>query len=122
VESHPERAQRIRRNAAALGVPALQVVTGRAPAVLAELPPPDAVFIGGGLTRAGVLEACVEALPPGGRLVANGVTVESETALAAARERFGGTLVRLQVARAEPVGGFLGWKPAMPVTIWSCDV
>ncbi|GAA4704506.1 bifunctional cobalt-precorrin-7 (C(5))-methyltransferase/cobalt-precorrin-6B (C(15))-methyltransferase [Pseudonocardia yuanmonensis] len=122
VEVHPERAQRIRRNAAALGVPALQVVTGRAPAVLADLPQPDAVFIGGGLTRPGVLEACVEALPPGGRLVANGVTVESEAALAAARERFGGTLVRLQVARAEPVGGFLGWKPAMPVTIWSTDL
>ncbi|WP_344419270.1 precorrin-6y C5,15-methyltransferase (decarboxylating) subunit CbiE [Pseudonocardia ailaonensis] len=119
IESDPVRAHRISVNAGRLGVPALQIVTGRAPAALTDLPTPDVVFVGGGLTRPGVLDACWAALPEGGRIVANGVTVETESALAAARERFGGTLVRLQVSRAEPVGGFLGWKPAMPVTIWS---
>ncbi|WP_181783760.1 precorrin-6y C5,15-methyltransferase (decarboxylating) subunit CbiE [Pseudonocardia pini] len=119
VESDPVRAQRIQGNAAGLGVPTLRVVTGPAPEALRELPVPDAIFIGGGLTREGVLDTCWAALPPGGRLVANGVTVESESALAVAHRRFGGSLVRMQVSRAEPVGGFLGWRPGMSVTVWS---
>jgi precorrin-6B C5,15-methyltransferase / cobalt-precorrin-6B C5,C15-methyltransferase len=94
-------------------------VNGRAPEMLAELPAPDAVFIGGGLTTPGLVDACWAALPVGGRLVANAVTVESEAVLAAWFARVGGELVRIGVQRAEPVGGFTGWKPAMPVTIWS---
>jgi precorrin-6Y C5,15-methyltransferase (decarboxylating) len=77
------------------------------------------VFIGGGVTRDGVFDACWTALPSGGRLVANAVTVEAETVLTSGQARFGGALVRVQVSRAEPVGGFLGWRPSMPVTIWS---
>ncbi|MFD9902983.1 precorrin-6y C5,15-methyltransferase (decarboxylating) subunit CbiE [Streptomyces sp. NPDC059063] len=119
VERDPERAARITRNADRLGVPALRVVTGAAPAALAELPPPDAVFIGGGLTAPGLLDACWEALPVGGRLVANTVTLESEAVLAAAHRRHGGDLVRLAVAHAVPVGGFTGWRQAMPVTQWA---
>ncbi|MFE3447544.1 precorrin-6y C5,15-methyltransferase (decarboxylating) subunit CbiE [Nonomuraea sp. NPDC059194] len=119
VESHPERAARIGRNAAALGVPALQVVTGRAPEALDGLPVPDAVFVGGGATVPGLLEACWRALPPGGRLVANAVTLESESVLTTWYGRHGGDLVRLSVARAAPVGGFTGWRTAMPVTIWT---
>ncbi|GEL20476.1 precorrin-6Y C5,15-methyltransferase [Pseudonocardia asaccharolytica DSM 44247 = NBRC 16224] len=121
VESHPERAAAVTRNAAALGVPGLQVVTGRAPAALAGLPDPDTVFIGGGVTRDGVLDACWEALGSGGRLVANAVTLEAEGVLAAGHARFGGSLVRVAVQRAAPVGGFTGWRPAMPVTIWSVE-
>ncbi|MEV0528726.1 precorrin-6y C5,15-methyltransferase (decarboxylating) subunit CbiE [Streptomyces sp. NPDC050439] len=119
VERDPVRAERITRNAARLGVPQLRVVTGAAPAVLAELPPPDAVFVGGGLTAPGLLEACWEALPLGGRLVANTVTLESEALLADAYRRHGGDLVRLAVAHAVPVGGFTGWRQAMPVTQWA---
>ncbi|MFB7666616.1 precorrin-6y C5,15-methyltransferase (decarboxylating) subunit CbiE [Kitasatospora sp. NPDC056138] len=119
VERDPVRAERIARNAAALGVPRLAVVTGPAPAALAELPTPDAVFIGGGLTAPGLLEACWDALPPGGRLVANTVTLESEALLAAWYRRHGGELLRLAVAHAVPVGGFTGWRQAMPVTQWS---
>jgi len=100
-------------------VPGVRVVTGRAPDALAGLPEPDAVFIGGGVTADGVLERCWGALRPGGRIVANAVTVESEGILAGARSRLGGELTRLSVARAAPVGGFTGWRPAMPVTIWS---
>jgi precorrin-6Y C5,15-methyltransferase (decarboxylating) len=95
------------------------VVTGSAPAALAGLPAPDTIFIGGGLTRDGVLDTCLAALRPGGRLVANAVTVESEAALAAAHAKLGGELIRLAVQRAAPLGGFTGWRPAMPVTIWS---
>ncbi|MFF5205695.1 precorrin-6y C5,15-methyltransferase (decarboxylating) subunit CbiE [Streptosporangium sp. NPDC000396] len=119
VEGHPERAERIARNARGLGVPGLNVVTGTAPEALAGLEPPDAVFIGGGVTIPGVVEGCWEALRPGGRLVANAVTVESEAVLASWHGELGGDLVRLAVSRAAPVGGFTGWRPMMPVTIWT---
>jgi precorrin-6Y C5,15-methyltransferase (decarboxylating) len=119
VEPDPARAGRITANADALGVPGVRVVQARAPEALAGLPTPDAVFIGGGVTADDVLPRCWDALPAGGRLVANAVTVESEGVLAAARARLGGELTRLSVARAAPVGGFTGWRPAMPVTIWS---
>jgi precorrin-6Y C5,15-methyltransferase (decarboxylating) len=80
------------------------------------LPPPDAIFIGGGAGDPGVMERCWQALPPGGRMVANVVTLEGERTLLDWRARHGGELVRLSVARAEPVGRFEGWRPSMPVT------
>ncbi|MGW8489937.1 precorrin-6y C5,15-methyltransferase (decarboxylating) subunit CbiE [Streptomyces sp. NPDC055886] len=119
VERDPVRAERITRNAERLGVPGLRVVTGPAPSALAELDVPDAVFIGGGLTAPGLLDACWETLRPGGRLVANTVTLESEALLAQRHKAYGGELVRLSVAHAVPVGGFTGWRQAMPVTQWS---
>ncbi|MQS36398.1 precorrin-6y C5,15-methyltransferase (decarboxylating) subunit CbiE [Streptomyces katsurahamanus] len=119
VERDPVRAGRIARNADRLGVPGLRVVTGAAPAALAGLPLPDAVFIGGGLTAPGLLDACWAALAAGGRLVANTVTLESEALLAEGYRRQGGELVRLAVAHAVPVGGFTGWRQAMPVTQWA---
>ncbi|MGV9555623.1 precorrin-6y C5,15-methyltransferase (decarboxylating) subunit CbiE [Streptomyces sp. NPDC003401] len=119
VERDRVRAERILRNAERLGVPGLRVVTGAAPAALGELPTPDAVFVGGGLTAPGLLDACWAALPRGGRLVANTVTLESEALLADAHRRHGGELVRLAVAHAVPVGGFTGWRQAMPVTQWA---
>ena len=119
VEASGERAERIGRNAVRLGVPCLRVARGRAPEVLSGLPAPDAVFVGGGLTTPGLVDACWTALASGGRLVANAVTLESEAVLAGWFGRVGGELVRIGVQRAEPVGTFTGWKPAMPVTIWS---
>ncbi|MFF8950736.1 precorrin-6y C5,15-methyltransferase (decarboxylating) subunit CbiE [Streptomyces sp. NPDC014940] len=119
VERDRVRAERILRNAERLGVPGLRVVTGAAPAALVELPTPDAVFVGGGLTAPGLLDVCWAALPRGGRLVANTVTLESEALLADAYRRHGGELVRLAVAHAVPVGGFTGWRQAMPVTQWA---
>jgi precorrin-6Y C5,15-methyltransferase (decarboxylating) len=119
VEARADRAERIRRNAVRLGVPGLEVVEGWAPEALTGLPAPDAVFVGGGATVPGVLENCWNALAPGGRLVVNAVTLESEAVLTQWHARVGGSLTRLLVAHAEPVGGFTGWKPAMPVTIWS---
>ncbi|WP_435881343.1 precorrin-6y C5,15-methyltransferase (decarboxylating) subunit CbiE [Streptomyces parvulus] len=119
VERDPARAERIARNAERLGVPGLRVVTGAAPGALAGLPRPDAVFVGGGLTAPGLLAACWDALPDGGRVVANTVTLESEALLAEAHRRHGGELVRLAVSHAVPVGGFTGWRQAMPVTQWA---
>lgn len=119
VEGRPDRAGRIRGNAARLGVPGLRVVEGRAPDALAGLPRPDAVFIGGGVTVPGVLAACWEALAPGGRLVVNAVTLESEAWVARWRAEVGGELTRLEVSHASPVGSFTALRPALPVTIWS---
>ncbi|WP_029431089.1 bifunctional cobalt-precorrin-7 (C(5))-methyltransferase/cobalt-precorrin-6B (C(15))-methyltransferase [Blastococcus sp. URHD0036] len=119
VEDDEERAARIARNAGRLGVPYLRVVHGSAPEVLARLPTPDAVFVGGGVTVPGLLAACWEALPPGGRLVVNAVTLESEAWVARWHTEVGGRLTRLQVSHADPVGGFTAMRPALPVTIWS---
>jgi precorrin-6Y C5,15-methyltransferase (decarboxylating) len=119
IESDNQRAARIGRNAEALGVPGLRVVQGRAPAALAQLPSPDAIFIGGGLTAQGMLDAAWAALKPGGRLVANTVTLESEALLAQWYTRKGGELIRIATSRAKAMGGFTGWQQAMPVTQWS---
>jgi precorrin-6Y C5,15-methyltransferase (decarboxylating) len=119
VEADAGRAQRIRQNASRLGVPGLRVVQGTAPDALLALPRPDAVFVGGGVTVPLLLDTVWEALAPGGRLVVNAVTLESEAVLGDWYGRCGGSLTRLSVARAEPVGGFTAFKPALPVTIWS---
>jgi len=119
VEQDPARAERIRSNAANLGVPSLDVVIGSAPEALAGLAKPDAIFIGGGLTADGVFDACWAALGPGGRLVANAVTLESQAFVLRLREEHGGELVKLDVARTTEVGRFTGWRPAMPVVQWS---
>jgi precorrin-6Y C5,15-methyltransferase (decarboxylating) len=119
VEAREERAARIATNALALGVPELRVVTGRAPGALADLPAPDVVFIGGAITASGLLDACWSALPGGGRLVANTVTLEGEQAVVAARRERGGTLTRIDVAHADPLGAFTGWRAQMTVVQWS---
>ncbi|GLQ55778.1 precorrin-6y C5,15-methyltransferase (decarboxylating) subunit CbiE [Devosia nitrariae] len=118
VEADGERAMRIRRNALAFGAPDLEVVHGEAPQALADLSAPDAVFIGGGGSDPGVVEAAVAALKPGGVLVANAVTVEFEALLLARQAALGGSLTRVAIARADPVGTMTGWRPAMPVTQW----
>ncbi|HYD69959.1 precorrin-6y C5,15-methyltransferase (decarboxylating) subunit CbiE [Azospirillum sp.] len=115
VEHRADRLALIADNAAALGVPNLRVVEGRAPDALADLAPPDAVFVGGGLTAPGVAEACWNALPTGGRFVANAVTLEGEAVLIALHRRLGGSLTQVAVSRAAAVGGFTGWQPMRPV-------
>ncbi len=116
VERNADRAAFIADNAATLGAPGLDIVQGVAPDALAALAPPDAVFIGGGITTTGVFETCWRALRPGGRLVANAVTVEGEQALFRCQGETGGALSRIEVSRAGPMGGFTGWRPLMPVT------
>jgi precorrin-6Y C5,15-methyltransferase (decarboxylating) len=116
VERDPSRVELIGQNAARLGVPKLAIVAGEAPAALQGLAPPDAVFIGGGAGTEGLFEACWQALTPGGRLVANAVTLEGEQALLSWRGATGGNLSRLEISRADAVGEFSGWKPLRPVT------
>lgn len=118
IEPKPERRVFAAANASALGVPGLKIVDGEAPAALAGLDAPDAIFIGGGLSRE-VFEACWAALRPLGRLVANAVTLESEALLLALHKQHGGQLVKLSVARTVALGGLTSWKPMKPVTQWS---
>ena len=119
IEPDAGRVARIGRNAERLGVPGLAVVHGAAPEALGGLPAPDAVFLGGGAHREGVVDAAWAALPPDGRIVANAVTLETEATLMAARGRLGGTLLRLSVERLDTVGSLHAFRPAMTVTQWS---
>lgn len=119
VEADSARAERIARNARSLGVPAVQVVCGSAPEALQDLATPDAVFVGGGASRSGVLQRCLDALDGGGRIVVHAVTVETEAVVAAAYGQHGGELTRIHVEHAAPVGSFTGWTPARAVTQWA---
>lgn len=118
IEAEPERAARIDRNASAFGVPDLKTVIGTAPEALAGLEPPHAIFIGGGGSDAGVMDAAIAALRPGGRLVANAVTLEMDAVLLARHAELGGSLTRIDIARAGAIGSMTGWRPAMPITQW----
>jgi len=118
LEPRADRRALAAENALALGAPALKLIDATAPAGLSGLPPPDAVFIGGGVS-AETIAICLDALRPHGRLVATAVTLESEAVLLAAFETHGGDLVRLANQTATRIGAFNGWKPAMPVTVWS---
>ncbi|NUT73982.1 precorrin-6y C5,15-methyltransferase (decarboxylating) subunit CbiE [Pseudomonas sp. C1C7] len=117
IESDDGRQQLIEHNREALGVPGLQLIRGRAPQALEDLERPDAIFIGGGVTREGVLDSCWSALKPGGRLIANAVTLQSEMTLMAWREKHGGELTRIHIAQAQPLGDFDTWRQALPITV-----
>ncbi|WP_093419212.1 MULTISPECIES: precorrin-6y C5,15-methyltransferase (decarboxylating) subunit CbiE [unclassified Pseudomonas] len=117
IEADDGRQRLIEHNRDTLGVPGLQLIRGSAPLALAGLERPDAIFIGGGVTREGVLDACWTALKPGGRLVANAVTLQSETTLMAWRETHGGELTRIHIAQAQPLGDFDTWRQALPITL-----
>ncbi len=118
VERRADRAARIRCNAAAFGVPGLEIVEETAPAALGSLSPPDAIFIGGGAGDAGVLDAAARALRPGGRLVVNAVTLETEALLLARHAMLGGELIRIAIAHPDALGQMKTWRPALPVTQW----
>lgn len=117
IEADDGRQALIEHNRDALGVPGLQLVRGSAPQALDGLERPDAIFIGGGVTRDGVLDTCWAELKPGGRLIANAVTLQSEMTLMAWREQHGGELTRIHIAQAQPLGDFDTWRQALPITL-----
>jgi len=118
IEARHDRAARVARNALDFGVPHLSVVTGEAPQAFSDLPPPDAIFIGGGASAPQMIERAIDALRPGRRLVVNAVTLETQAALVERCARHGGELTQIAVAHAEPLGRFSGWRAAMPVVQW----
>ncbi len=117
VERDPARAARVASNAAAHGVP-VTVETGPSLDVVAELPPPDAVFVGGGASEA-LVDRAWDALRPGGRLVVHCVTLGTEAVVVAAQQRLGGDLRRVSIERALPLGSHLSWEPARAIVQWS---
>jgi precorrin-6B C5,15-methyltransferase / cobalt-precorrin-6B C5,C15-methyltransferase len=119
IEARADRASRIARNALRLGVPHLEIITGTAPEVFANLPRPNAIFIGGGASNTHLLDKAFAVLPQGGRLVVNAVTIETEAELISRFKAQGGDLLRIDIARANPLGSYHGWRPALPVTQWS---
>jgi precorrin-6B C5,15-methyltransferase / cobalt-precorrin-6B C5,C15-methyltransferase len=119
IERRQDRAERLTANALRLGVPRLEVVQAEAPAALDGLEPPDAIFIGGGVTEPGLIESCWDALKPGGRLVANAVTLEGQSVLLEARSAHGGELTRIALEHADEIGGFTAWRPQLPIVQWS---
>ncbi len=118
VEVRPDRASTIAHNALALGVPGLRVITGDALGMIPELSPPDVIFIGGGASDPALIEAAFQALPKGGRLVVNAVTLETQSQLIAEYSARGGELTRIAIDRAGTVGGYLVFRPALPVVQW----
>lgn len=116
-ETVESRRRQIEANASALGVPGLRVL-GEAPREFPADVRPDAVFVGGGVTRPNILSSCWLALAPGGRMVANSVTAESDSILLDAAGRYGGVLRRFQIYRGESLGSFTAWRPHLPVTQW----
>jgi precorrin-6Y C5,15-methyltransferase (decarboxylating) len=121
LDGRADRAVRAARNALALGVPDLEIIHGEAPAALVGLPTPDAVFIGGGAQDTGVVEAAWAALRPGGRIVVNAVTIETEALLFAAQAQRGGTLTRLSVDRLGSIGDMRGFCPSRTITHWAAS-
>jgi precorrin-6Y C5,15-methyltransferase (decarboxylating) len=119
IEARADRASLIRRNAENLGAPHIEIVTGRAPVAFTNLPRPQAIFVGGGASNVTLLDAAYAALPPGGRLVVNAVTLETEAELIRRYTARGGELLRIEIARANPLGSYQTWRPALPVTQWS---
>ncbi|SEB14977.1 MULTISPECIES: bifunctional cobalt-precorrin-7 (C(5))-methyltransferase/cobalt-precorrin-6B (C(15))-methyltransferase [unclassified Mycobacterium] len=116
-ESDDGRRERITRNINTFGVRV--DVRGAAPEGFQDLAGPDTIFIGGGLTQPGLFDACFDALESGGRLVANAVTAESEAFVVQLFSKLGGELRRFQHYHGEPIGGFTGWRPALPITQWT---
>ncbi|WP_237154295.1 precorrin-6y C5,15-methyltransferase (decarboxylating) subunit CbiE [Oryzibacter oryziterrae] len=118
IEENAARAARIARNAAWFGVPDLRILEARAPSGFDSLPPPDAIFIGGGAGDPDVLESCIHRLKAGGRLVVNAVTLETQGDVLAAQGLMGGEVRQLSVSRLEKIGGFHALKPALPIVQW----
>jgi precorrin-6Y C5,15-methyltransferase (decarboxylating) len=118
IERDPMRCERIRRNALQLGVPRLEVLHRAAPEGLDGLPPPDAVFVGGGASDPALLETCWQALGAGGRLVVNAVALETQARLLELHARRGGELCRIAIEIAAPLGEMTSLRPALAVLQW----
>jgi precorrin-6Y C5,15-methyltransferase (decarboxylating) len=119
IEARADRASLIERNAENLGVPHIEIIAGTAPEAFVNLPQPQAIFVGGGASDPKLLDAAYAALPPAGRLVVNAVTLQAEAELARWFKAQGGELLRIEIARADSLGSFQAWRPALPVTQWS---
>ena len=108
----------IATNVTQLGVPNLRIINGKAPSVLSKLPPPDAIFIGGGITTKGMLTKGWASLKTGGCLVANVMTIEGEAIVSKHQKKLGGDLTRISISNLYNIGSKQAWRPSIPITQW----
>ena len=119
IEARADRVDHIRTNVDSFGLAGqMTIVAGQAPAALVGLAQPDAIFVGGGASDA-LLRHLWDMLPTGGRIVCNGVTLETESLLAFWHGAKGGSLLRIDLAQAAPLGRMRGWQASRPVVQWS---
>lgn len=117
-ESDSGRAATLLDNARRHGVAGRLTIRGAAPEACVDAPVPDTAFIGGGMT-AELLETVWSALPAGGRLVANAVTLENQQLVSEWYVREGGSLRRYGVETAAPLGTMTTWRPSLPIVQWA---
>jgi precorrin-6Y C5,15-methyltransferase (decarboxylating) len=107
VEVDPEGVEICRDNLRTHAVDNVRVVAGRAPEALADLEAPDAVFVGGSQgSLDAIIDAALQRLRPGGRLVVNAITLDNsaEAYQAFQRRNLTPEVTLLQVSRSQPLG------------------
>lgn len=122
VEVDPEGVEICRDNVRAHGVDNVRVVAGRAPEALAELPDPDAVFVGGSKgSMAEIVDVALARLAAGGRLVVNAITLENvgETYRCLRERGKEPEVVLLNVSRAEPLARYMRYEAQNPIHIFA---
>lgn len=120
IERDPGRASLLADNIRRTGALTVTPVCGEAPDALADLPAPNRVFVGGGMTgRRDLLPWLCQRLLPGGRIVVNCVLLGSLQRAFADFEAAGlsATLIQLQAATATPLAGDLRLCGENPVAI-----
>lgn len=123
VECHPERLEHLGINRDRFGVVSnLYMVPGHAPDALADLPDPNAVFIGGssGSLRE-MLNAVWARLRSGGRLVASAVTEDSRVELHTFVGDRAAEWTELSIARSERLAGQRVMRPYLPVLLMKLE-
>ncbi|MCX2523184.1 precorrin-6y C5,15-methyltransferase (decarboxylating) subunit CbiE [Larsenimonas rhizosphaerae] len=122
IEHHPERFDALATNQGRFGLDR-QLVLHDATAtasLLATLPDPTVVFIGGSDGALDdLLEQVWERLPVGGRLIASGVTEPSQACLTRFEGQHGldGHWCRIDISRGSLLGGQRLLRPRLPVTL-----
>jgi precorrin-6Y C5,15-methyltransferase (decarboxylating) len=122
IEKNPERAAQITANRDKFQVANLEVICGQAPECLANLPPPDRVFIGGGgKNMADILREALRRLRPQGLVVINATLLETleEARRVLLQEKWRVDVVQLQVSRAQPLPAGNYFKALNPVWLIS---
>jgi precorrin-6Y C5,15-methyltransferase (decarboxylating) len=122
IEVDPEGVAICEDNARSHGTDNVRVIAGRAPDALAALETPDAVFVGGSKgSMAAIVDAALDRLRPGGRLVVNAITLENagESYQAIRARGLVPEVTLLQISRSEPLAHYLRYEALNPIQIFA---
>jgi len=124
IEYHPDRLPHLRENQQRFGVGGnLQIIEGRAPDALLELPRPQKVFVGGsGGELAGILSFCWDKLTGNGKLVIACVTENNkhralEFVEQLPNDSYEMDISQLSVSRGDSIANQLILRPQLPVLL-----